>query len=102
MIFPLILFKCLFELEDDQIKDLAKNVNAVFEKGHWMHKKVVYFNSFKTFSLSKIMLFALDILECWRHKKYTNKVSSKYKNIEMIRMKYAKSGSILLFRFKVA
>lgn len=42
MIFPLILFKCLFELEDDQIKDLAQNINAVFEKGHWMHKKVTY------------------------------------------------------------
>lgn len=28
------------------------------------------------------MLFALDILECWRHKKISNKVSSKNKNIE--------------------
>lgn len=28
------------------------------------------------------MLFALDILECWRHKKNPSKASSKNKNIE--------------------
>lgn len=74
MIFPFILYNCLCELNNEQIIDLAKNINIVFGQGHWIHKR--------------IMIFAIDILESWKLEIDLVKKSAKKNKSELFIIKF--------------